>query len=127
MASTVLIVDDSATMRGIVSHTLEEAGWAVVAAANGKEAMALIDTQPVAMVVTDWNMPEMNGLALIQGLRARAPFAALPILVLTTESDDASKQAARKAGATGWLNKPLDAPTLVQITTTLLGAPRAHS
>lgn len=127
MAATVLIVDDSATMRGIVSHALKEAGWAVATAANGTEALAVIDARSVALVVTDWNMPDMNGLALVQTLRARAEFTALPILILTTESDAASKQAARDAGASGWLNKPMDATTLVQIAASLLKAEHTRS
>ena len=126
----ILVVDDSRVMRQIVIRTLRQSGYAghdVVEAENGLQAVEMVATEKPDLVLSDWNMPEMNGLALIQGLRARAAFAALPILVLTTESDDASKQAARTAGATGWLNKPLDAPTLVQITTTLLGVPRTHS
>lgn len=127
MTGTVLVVDDSATMRQLVAATLQAAGWSVVAAANGNEAMARVDQQAIVMVVTDWNMPEMNGLELVRSLRARADCAAVPILVLTTESDAASKNAARSAGATGWLNKPLDAPTLTRITESLLGSPGAST
>lgn len=127
MTGTVLVVDDSATMRQLVTATLQAAGWRVVAAANGIEALAEAERHTIVMVVTDWNMPEMNGLELVRSLRARVEFAPVPILVLTTESDDASKNAARAAGATGWLNKPLDAVTLTQIAESLLGAPGARA
>lgn len=123
MTGTVLVVDDSATMRQLVAETLRAAGWPVVVAANGKEALLTADRHTIVLVVTDWNMPEMNGLELVRSLRERAGFDAVPILVLTTESDVASKHAARAAGATGWLNKPLDAPTLTEIAAGLIGPP----
>ena len=121
MSSTVLVVDDSATMRQIVATTLQGAGWPVVSARNGRDALEAARREPIALVITDWNMPEMNGLELIRALRALDGYDDVPILVLTTETDELDKNAAREAGATGWLGKPVDAGTLTEVASALLG------
>lgn len=106
MDHTLLIVDDSASMRQMVSFTLQDAGYDVIAAANGKDALAKIENKQIAMVITDLNMPEMDGIELIRNLRALPGFKFTPIVMLTTESQAAKKMAGKQAGASGWIVKP---------------------
>lgn len=122
MAPTILVADDSTTMRMIVKSVLSDAGWQVLAASNGKEALDLAQTRPVDLVVSDWNMPVMGGLDLIEGLRKQPQYQHVPVLVLTTEEDAISKSAARDLGVNGWLNKPLDPQVLVELAAELLGS-----
>jgi two-component system chemotaxis response regulator CheY len=125
MTATILVADDSATMRMIVQTTLTGAGWKVLAAGNGKDALALAleQAEPVDLVVSDWNMPVMGGLDLIRGLRDVERYEDVPILVLTTEDDVESKTAARDLGVCGWLQKPVDPDLLVEMASELLGLP----
>jgi two-component system chemotaxis response regulator CheY len=120
MAKTVLIVDDSPTMRRMVSDTLRGAGFAVVEGVNGEDALGKVAGRAVQLVITDFNMPVMGGIALIRQLRARAEFRFTPILVLTTESEAARKDEGRTAGATGWMVKPFDPTRLVQVVNRLV-------
>lgn len=112
---TVLAVDDSASIRQMVSFTLKRAGYEVVEAADGQEGLNKAREHQVSVVLTDQNMPRMDGLSLIQSLRALPAYQKVPILVLTTETSDALKQQARAAGATGWLVKPFDPQRLVAV------------
>jgi two-component system chemotaxis response regulator CheY len=98
MAATILVADDSATMRMIVQATLAGAGWTVLTAGNGQEALEMAKRHPVDLVVSDWNMPVMGGLELIQGLRQEDQYLDVPVLVLTTEDDVDSKMAAPGSG-----------------------------
>lgn len=120
MAATILVADDSATMRMIVQATLTRAGWKVLTAGNGQEALAVAKSHPVDLVVSDWNMPVMGGLQLIQGLREQEQYLDVPVLVLTTEDDVDSKMAARDLGVCGWLSKPVDPDVLVELASELL-------
>jgi len=120
MAATILVADDSATMRMIVQATLTGAGWKVLTAGNGQEALDLAKIHPVDLVVSDWNMPVMGGLELIQGLRQEDEYLDVPVLVLTTEDDVDSKMAARDLGVCGWLSKPVDPDVLVELASELL-------
>lgn len=113
--TVVLTVDDSASMRQMVSYTLRRGGYDVLEASDGVEALALLDRSPADVVITDQNMPNMDGLALTRALRADARWSKVPILVLTTEGDQSLKQAGREAGATGWLLKPFDPVRLLQV------------
>jgi two-component system chemotaxis response regulator CheY len=106
MAHTLLIVDDSASMRQMVSFTLKDAGYDIIAATNGKDALTKLDGAKIAMVITDLNMPEMDGIELIKQLRGKAGFKFTPIVMLTTESQDSKKMAGKQAGASGWIVKP---------------------
>lgn len=106
MAHTVLIVDDSASMRQMVSFTLKDAGYDVIVAGNGKEALTKVGSAKISMVVTDLNMPEMDGIQLIKQLRTMPGYKFIPIVMLTTESQDAKKLAGKQAGASGWIVKP---------------------
>jgi two-component system chemotaxis response regulator CheY len=113
MGKTVLIVDDSASMRQLVSFAIKGAGYDVVAAVNGKDALTKI--AGAGMVITDLNMPEMDGIELIKKIRADPAGKFTPIVMLTTESQDAKKQQGKQAGASGWLVKPFRPEELVEI------------
>jgi len=122
MRRTILTVDDSATVRQMVSFTLKSAGYEVMEAKDGQDAMAKLN-EPVGLsiVVTDLNMPVMDGIGLIQQLRAHPAYKYVPIVVLTTESEPAKKQAARSAGATAWIVKPFRPEQLVSVIQKVLG------
>jgi len=121
MAATILVADDSATIRIIVQTALTEAGWKVVAAGNGQEALdALSANDFIDLVISDWNMPVMGGLALIEGLRELPSYQDVPVLVLTTEDDGDSKAAARDLGVCGWVHKPVDPDLLIELVSELL-------
>lgn len=123
MGKTVLVVDDSPTMRQMVAFTLTNAGFSVVEAGNGKEAMGKIGagTKP-DLVVTDLNMPEMDGITLIQEIRKNAALKFTPILMLTTESSDDKKKAGQAAGATGWVVKPFNPEQMLKVIQKVLPA-----
>jgi two-component system chemotaxis response regulator CheY len=122
MSKTILAVDDAATMRKMVSFTLKTVGHQVIEAADGTEALARVQTNSVDLVITDVNMPNMNGIELIRQLRALPKFHKTPILLLTTESDPARKAEGRAAGATGWIVKPFNQEQLLAIVAKVLPA-----
>lgn len=115
MGKTALIVDDSTSMRQMVSFTMKEAGFDVLEGANGQEALKRLEGQRVDVVVTDLNMPVMDGIALIRQLRSNPCYKFTPILMLTTESQDAKKQEGKAAGATGWIIKPFNPQQLLGV------------
>jgi two-component system, chemotaxis family, chemotaxis protein CheY len=121
MAKIILCVDDSASIRQMVKLTLAGAGYQVVQANDGAEGLAKARETTVNLVVTDLNMPVMNGLGLIRELRKLAAYKGVPIIFLTTESDAALKQEAKAAGATGWITKPFQQDQLVAIVRKVLG------
>jgi two-component system, chemotaxis family, chemotaxis protein CheY len=112
---SILAVDDSASMRQMVSFTLKNAGYDVVEAVDGEDAFDKARTRAFDLVLTDQNMPRLDGLGLTRRLRDNPNFKATPILILTTESSDQMKQAGRAAGATGWLVKPFDPVKLIEV------------
>jgi two-component system chemotaxis response regulator CheY len=114
MSKTALVVDDSPTMRQMVAFTLANAGFTVVEAEHGKDAVSKIAGRKMDVVVTDLNMPEMDGITLIKELRKLAEFKFTPILMLTTESAVEKKQAGKEAGATGWIVKPFNPEVLLK-------------
>ena len=123
MSKTALIVDDSPTMRQMVSFTLMNAGFTVIEAADGKEAVTkVVGGQKLDIVVTDLNMPEMDGITLIKELRRLSTFKFTPILMLTTESALEKKQAGKEAGATGWIVKPFNPEVLLKTIAKVLPA-----
>lgn len=111
----ILTVDDSPSMRKMVSFTLVGAGYQVVEAIDGVDAFEKALAQSFDLVLTDQNMPRMDGLGLTRKLREHPKFKTIPILMLTTESSDLMKQAGRAAGATGWLVKPFDPARLIEV------------
>jgi two-component system, chemotaxis family, chemotaxis protein CheY len=112
---SILAVDDSASMRQMVSFTLKNAGYDVVEAVDGEDAFDKARTRMFDLVLTDQNMPRLDGLGLTRRLRDTPNFKSTPILILTTESSDQMKQAGRAAGATGWLVKPFDPAKLIEV------------
>ena len=112
---TILAVDDSPSMRKMVAFTLTGAGYGVVEAVDGIDAYEKAQTQHFDLVLTDQNMPRLDGLGLTRKLRDHPQFKSTPILMLTTESSDLMKQAGRAAGATGWLVKPFDPSKLLDV------------
>jgi len=122
MTKTILSVDDSASIRQMIQLTLQGAGYQVVQANDGAEGLAKAQATPVDMVVTDLNMPVMNGLGLIRELRKLPNYRGVPILFLTTESDAELKKQAKEAGATGWITKPFQQDQLVSVVKKVLGA-----
>jgi two-component system chemotaxis response regulator CheY len=118
---TALIVDDSQTMRQMVAHTLRQAGFALVEASNGQEGLARLaaGARP-DVIITDINMPIMNGLDFLRGLRKLPQHRFTPALVLTTESQAALKSQGKAAGATGWLVKPFDPQALINVVMQVL-------
>ena len=112
---SILAVDDSASMRQMVTFTLRSSGYEVIEAVDGQDALDKVGHREVDLVLTDQNMPKMDGLTLIRNLRGQDRFKRIPILVLTTESSDEMKQAGRAAGATGWMVKPFDPARLLEV------------
>lgn len=115
MTKKILIVDDSKTMREMVNFTLTGAKYHVIEAEDGKAAIELVKNTRVDAVITDLNMPNMNGFDLIRALRANPLFKFTPILMLTTEGDSLKKQEGKSAGATGWIVKPFQPEKLVEV------------
>lgn len=123
MGKIALIVDDSPTMRQMVAFTLTNAGFTVVEAQDGKDAVNKVACGgKMDIVVTDLNMPEMDGIALIKELRKLSAFRFTPILMLTTESAAEKKQAGKEAGATGWIVKPFNPEVLLKTIAKVLPA-----
>jgi len=121
MAKIVLTVDDSSSIRQMVAFTLKGAGYEVIEASDGQEGLEKAKMKTVDLVLTDQNMPRMDGLTLIKNLRAMSNYRSTPILMLTTESGDAMKQQGKAAGATGWLVKPFDPAKLLEVTKKVIG------
>jgi two-component system chemotaxis response regulator CheY len=119
MIRHILAVDDSASMRQILAATLSGAGYEVTLAADGNEGLENALAMAFDLVLTDQHMPGKTGLELITALRGNPAYQATPILVLTTESGETFKEAARAAGATGWIEKPLDPDTLTELVAAL--------
>ncbi len=111
-----MTVDDSASMRDMIRFTLQNAGYEVVEAADGREALRKIAAAAPGLLITDLNMPHLDGLQLIREVRQMPAFRYLPIVMLTTESQDAKKQEGRAAGASGWIVKPFRGEQLVAVT-----------
>ena len=110
---TILAVDDSASIRQMVRFTLEGAGYKVVQAVDGVEALDFARHSAVDLVLTDINMPRMDGITLVRELRGLSSYKFTPMLVLTTESGQDTKQRGRQAGATGWIVKPFSPEQLL--------------
>lgn len=116
-----LIVDDSRSMRQMVSFTLKEAGFEVLEAEHGQDALDKLRGQKLGVIVTDLNMPVMDGINFIRKARGTAEARFLPILILTTESQQEKKIEAKAAGATGWIVKPFEPEKLIQTIQKVMG------
>lgn len=122
MSNTALVVDDSRSIRMLVSRCLTQAGFVVIEAADGREALGkLKDQSSVQLVITDINMPVMDGLDLIRAIRADARHKFTPVVFLTTESEESKKQEARAAGATAWIIKPFHPDKVMAVVQRVVG------
>ena len=121
MAKKIMTVDDSASVRQMVSFTLREEGYEVIEACDGKDALSKIGNTPLNMIVTDLNMPNMDGIELIRNVRASAMHKFVPIIMLTTESQESKKLEGKSAGATGWIVKPFKPEQLLAVIKRVMG------
>lgn len=119
--ASILAVDDSTSMRQMVSFTLKGAGYDVVEAVDGQDALNIAKTKKVSLVITDVNMPNMDGISLIRALRGLPDYKFTPMLMLTTESGENKKQEGKAAGATGWIVKPFNPEQLLNTIKKVLG------
>lgn len=115
MSKRILAVDDSKTMRDMINFTLVNAGYDVTLAVDGNDGLLKLKDQPVDLIITDINMPGMNGIDLIKNVRSDALYRSMPILILTTESGCEIKKEGKDAGATGWIVKPFVPEKLLQV------------
>ncbi len=120
MGKTILTVDDSVSIRQMVSFTLKNEGYEVVEAVDGADGLSKIKEQTVHMIITDLNMPNMDGIELIRSARGIDDYKFIPIIMLTTESQDSKKKEGREAGATGWIVKPFKPEQLVGVVKKVL-------
>jgi two-component system chemotaxis response regulator CheY len=116
-----MTADDSASVRQMVSFTLKGGGYEVIEAIDGKDALMKLGTLKVDMLITDLNMPNLDGIGLIKGARALPACKFIPIVMLTTESQDSRKQEGKTAGATGWIVKPFKPEQLLAVVKKVLG------
>jgi two-component system, chemotaxis family, chemotaxis protein CheY len=121
MGKIIMTADDSASVRQMVGFTLKQNGYEVVEAVDGKDALNKLNSQKVDMLITDLNMPNLDGIGLIKGVRAGAVNKFIPIIMLTTESQDSKKGEGKAAGATGWIVKPFKPEQLISVVKKVLG------
>jgi two-component system chemotaxis response regulator CheY len=121
MSKVIMTVDDSASIRQMVSFTLKDAGYEVVEAVDGQDALSKVNGQTLNMVITDLNMPNLDGIGLIKALREKPECKFIPIIMLTTESQAEKKQEGKAAGATGWIVKPFKPEQLIAVIKKVLG------
>ena len=115
MAQVIMTADDSASVRQMVAFTLKQNGYEVLEAVDGRDALTKLNKQKIDMLLTDLNMPNMDGIGLIKGVRAGSLNKFIPIVMLTTESQDSRKAEGKAAGATGWIVKPFKPEQLLAV------------
>jgi len=120
MTKTIMTVDDSASVRMMVNFTLRELGYEIIEAENGKEALKKLEKKHIHMMITDINMPEMDGISLVKKVRQNPDYKFIPIIMLTTESQVEKKNAGKQAGATGWIVKPFKPDQLAAVVKRVL-------
>jgi len=121
MARLIMTADDSASVRQMVSFTIKQNGYEVIEAVDGQDALAKLSTQKVDMLLTDLNMPNLDGIGLIKGVRGSSLNKFIPIVMLTTESQDGKKAEGKAAGASGWIVKPFKPDQLAAVIKKLMG------
>jgi two-component system chemotaxis response regulator CheY len=121
MAKKILIVDDSSTVRNLVKVTLHNAGYEVVEAGDGEQALAKLNEGRVHMVICDVNMPKMDGFGFLKNVKLRADCKFTPVVMLTTEEGEATKKAGKDAGAKGWMVKPFQPDRLLEVVSKVVG------
>jgi two-component system chemotaxis response regulator CheY len=117
---TILAVDDSMTMRQLVAFSLRQHGYQVIEAVDGLDAMAKLQQHRVDLIITDLHMPRLDGIELIRQVRAQGTYRFLPIVMLTTETQESKKVEGRQAGATGWIVKPFEPEQLIKVVKRVL-------
>jgi two-component system chemotaxis response regulator CheY len=123
MAKTILVVDDSSSLRALVKMALTRAGYAVIEGADGKEGLAQLDrAAKVNLIVSDVNMPNMDGITFVQNIKQHPKHKFIPVIMLTTEDENAKMQQAKAAGARAWLIKPFNPPELLDAISRLAAA-----
>jgi two-component system chemotaxis response regulator CheY len=120
MAKTIMIVDDSASMRQVVGIALRDAGYDLIEAGDGAEALKKLDGTKVHLIVSDINMPNMDGITFVKEVKQNPKYKFTPIIMLTTEVNQAKKDAAKEAGAKAWVNKPFQPKTLLEAVSKLI-------
>ncbi len=120
MSKTIMTVDDSASVRQMVSFTLKNAGYDVLEAEDGEDALSKLEGSSVQMLITDLNMPRLDGIGLIKAVRSNPGYKFIPIVMLTTESQAEKKIEGKHAGATGWIVKPFKPEQLISVTKKVL-------
>ena len=121
MSKTIMTVDDSISVRQMVAFVLKDAGFNVLEAADGRDAVGQLSASAVDMVITDLNMPNMDGIELIRWVRSNEPTRFVPVVMLTTESQNERKDQGKAAGATGWIIKPFKPEQLLAVVKKVLG------
>ena len=120
MEKTILVVDDSKSIREVVSFVLQKQGYNVLIGVNGKDALKHFKGNTISLVITDLHMPEMDGIALIKEIRNTSDYTHIPIVFLTTETSKEKKTEAKNAGATGWMVKPFQPEELIKVLNKLI-------
>jgi two-component system chemotaxis response regulator CheY len=120
MAKTILIVDDSASMRQVISIALKDAGYELIEAADGNEALKKLDGTKIHLIISDINMPNMDGISFVREVKQNPKYKFTPIIMLTTEVNQAKKDAAKEAGAKAWVTKPFQPKTLLDAVSKLI-------
>ncbi len=120
MGKTVMVVDDSASVRQVVGIALKGAGYEVVEAADGKDALGKLDGRKLHLIISDVNMPNMDGIAFLKAVKANAGYKFTPVIMLTTENQEAKMQEGRAAGAKAWIVKPFNPPQLLDAVSKLV-------
>jgi len=113
MAKTIMIVDDSSSIRQVVSIALKSSGYEVIEACDGRDALTKLDGTKVHLIISDVNMPNLDGIGLVKEVKQNPQYKFTPIMMLTTESGENMKQKGREAGAKAWLVKPFQPPALL--------------
>ena len=121
MEKTIMTVDDSATIRMMVSFSLKEAGFKVVEAVDGVDALEKLEEHDISLVIADVNMPVMDGIQFVKKMRVHPKYKFTPVVMLTTESHESMKEKGREAGATGWIVKPFKPEQLISVVRKVLG------
>jgi len=119
MAKTILIVDDSSSLRKVVAMSLKSAGYEVVEAEDGRDALGKLDGRKVHLIISDVNMPNMDGITFLKAVKANASYKFTPVIMLTTETTDEKKQQGKEAGARAWVTKPFQPPQLLDAVSRL--------
>ena len=120
MAKTILVVDDSASIRQVVSITLKGAGYDVIEGCDGKDALTKLDGRKIHLIISDVNMPNMDGISLVRQVKANPTYKFTPIIMLTTESGDSKKQEGQQAGAKAWVVKPFQPAQMLSAVSKLV-------